>query len=1099
MLSHRMTGLARLWVPVLFSLIQVKAHSQNVDSRLQNVDTILRFQEPEVQLQKIFDTLIGRNIGVTWVPGYPDASQTIRLPNPCTADHALRLIVQKYDLNLSFIDSATRKDYNIVRKSYIFKVSVTESSGIPLPLANIYNMATQKTVKTDLDGNITLDLDHRGQSIVVSFAGMEPDTLSLTTTGYVTVRLRVKIASMAETIVRTGYEYGKPIILIPANRSVLSGTALSITSNNNPLGILTGQDAGSLATSTSGNSTSVLNILIHGQNSIFNSREPLLIVDNVILAAGNQSISNLPSGISAGSQSVLSYLDPSSIERIEILKDAEATAIYGARGANGVIIITTKRAKASGKPRWAFQLTTGIGHTTNLIPLMDSKDYVALMTEAYKNDNIPIDPNNPPSFKAWGTSSANNWQKFIMNDASHTYRFLSSVVGGNTAFSYYAGVSGTQESSPYPTHPTHRRLNSITNLHYHSDNNKLDITLHGLLGWDRNQQFMWLDPSMLQLLTPNVPITPNALKDAQGHMVTMIGSSYFLNPYYFLNQPATSNGHNHLLNAFLTWDFYKYLTARVNIGVNESLSKEIGLSPIDPTLAPIGSSYFARTLYRSTILEPQLSFNKNYGRWVVNLLSGATIQNHISDISSLSATGYSNNDSLSNPAFATDTSQEKLHMDFTYKSLFGRLSILLDSTYILNFSYRKEGSDRLYPTTYYGDFYSVGAAWIFTTNTFMRSIIHSMSLGRIRASYGVTGNDQMTNTFRTPGATSVIGSWVNQSSYTKPGINLDSKKDPWEKIDKLEFGLDLGLSDNKFQFGLVWYQNNSVNQLIPTGRLSTNTQVTFKSWRAEVLNQGWDIQFTSRNIDHKGFSWTTKFNWSFPSTRLISFPGLSQTILANDLKEGESLNVFRGYRYQGVDPTSGVFKFADLNHDGKITEADQTLVGRQDVTSFGGMTNIFRYKKLQLEFLIDARISTGINYIGTLFLIAPPGSANNQYNNTVIDLNDRWRAPGDQAKYQRASTGLLMNSAADTAAQAYGQSDALFENSSFIRLRRVCFSWLISPASTKEGKRHTEYSVYIIGQNLLTLSPYKGPSPELQSATAQPLMRTVELGLTVKI
>ncbi|HEY6902572.1 MAG TPA: SusC/RagA family TonB-linked outer membrane protein [Puia sp.] len=1074
MSNLRVIDCPRLRMAALFSLIHVCGYSQAPD-------TLLHFSKNEVTIGAVIREMNSIGFKLSWPPGYPDTTLSVRVANTSTMYKAVTSIGSKCNL----VPLRLPTGYSLVPDDqYTYNVVVTGFDNERLADASIYNTSTKRTEKTDPDGSKTLTLEQPGQSIIVTHIGMEPQTVLLDNEGTVLVHLNQSIPSLAATIVNAPYVHAKPAILIPENRTEVNIPRQDrIPSNNNPLDILTGRDPGCLTLRSNGSSTSVVNIRIHGKQSAYNSCEPLYIVNNMIFAPANLSISNLPPGISGGTLSPFSYIDPADIESIAVLKDAEATAIYGARGANGVILITTRHAKQSRKTRWDVHLGTGVGYPTGKLRLMNSNDYYKLMTEAYKNDNIPIDPNYPPSFKTWGTSAYNNWQKFIMGDAVPFYNFQASATGGTQRLSYYGGVSGLQESSPYPSYPMHRRLNTDFGLHHHSKDDRLDLKLQGLFGWDRNEQFMWLDPATLQLLAPNVPIGPGHLRDSQGRVITQIGNDYFLNPYYFLNQRTRADGHNYLVSGSATWKINPFITAYINTGVNEVLSGESGATPVDSTFSPIRTDYSARTVYRSKLFEPQLNFNKVFGRWSFDLLTGANIQSQRTYIRSSIDSGT-----------AGGRHSDSLSMNVTSKALVGRLSVLLDSTYIFNFSYREDGSDRLNPAIYYGGFYSMGLGWIFSRNTFIRNLLPSLSLGRLRASYGVTGNDQVNNTYR-PSLT-VPG--FTPTSYTQLGVNLDSQKAPWERIKKLEAALEVGLLKNTIQFSAVWYRNESTNQLIPTSAPAYGAPVTFKSWPAVVLNQGWDLQFKFQNLSRGNWNWTTVLNWSFPSTRLVRFPGLAQTILADDLVVGQSLDVVRGYRYLGVNPQTGLFQFADLNHDGKISTDDMTVIGKQGVTSFGGLNNIVQYKNFTFECLIDARIANGTNYLTALYQFNAPGTAISQYNNTVVDFNNRWRSPGDQARYQRASTGLLYNSAADSAAAYYLQSSAQLANTSFARVKRLSLSYQLPTPRRKDGKRHPVYNIHLTGMNLLTMSPYKGPSPELQSATVQPIMRSVEMGLNIK-
>lgn len=959
-------------------------------------------------------------------------------------------------------------------------------------------------ISTSTPGNITttnangIAVIPRKESVLVinvTYVGMLPATVKLTSAGDYDVLLRLKLKPLPKKIT-TGYTYSMDPAYVPANRPTLSGPQLNMVSTGNPLAALEGQETGVLYTQTNGSTSSSSNLSIRGQNSIFNSREPLYIVDNVIFAAQNLSMSNLISGISAGSQSPFSYFNMADIEAIEILKDAEATAIYGSRGANGVIIITTKRGKATktGQRRFDFQFNSGISQATGNLSLMNSSQYVALRTEAFYNDNITMNTTNAPDVKVWGTNRSTNWRKYLMGDG-RTYNFQSSVTGGTQLFNYYIGAGGSQESSIYLTHPLHQRLNTTFNFNFLSKNKRLDVQTSGFLGWDRNHQFLYKDPAWMQFLAPNAPVV---FKDAANHLINQSDGVSFINPLGFLYQPAISVSHNYLANLFFTYKILPFLLFRGNLGWSEVVSNETGETPIsvqDPLLSPTGTNYTAHTNYGNKLFEPQLEFKKSTRRWTQSLLAGVSYQRQSNNMRSLMATGYSSDSLLGDTTQAPFKLTDNQATTYSYKALFGRYAVILDSTYILNLSYRREGSNRLDPHTYYGNFYAGGAAWLFSKLTFVNRALPFISQGRLRASYGVTGNDQVGNYYNNNPVD--LGSSVLQIIPSWPYANrLFSGHQTWERITKLEIGMDLGLLKDRIHADLAWYQNRSTNQLIPIQLPVKDSAIVYRNWPTLLQNRGFEIKLAFQNIRSKNFSWTTWFNWSFPTNKLIKFEGLSGTIYANKLIIGKSLNTAQGFVSQGVNTATGLYQFEDRDGDGKITAADKTVIGRRGVTSFGGMDNVFQYKNVQVEFLFDARFATGLNYLAWLFLSNPPGSNLGSYNNTVTALDDRWRSKGDNATFQQASTGLLFHSRAGDAINNYISSNAMLVNSSFVRLRKMQITYQL-PFHLCSKMHLSEVSIFAIGQNLFTLTPYKGPSPELQDATSEPILRTTEIGLRV--
>jgi TonB-dependent starch-binding outer membrane protein SusC len=261
-----------------------------------------------------------------------------------------------------------------------------------------------------------------------------------------------------------------------------------------------------------------------------------------------------------------------------------------------------------------------------------------------------------------------------------------------------------------------------------------------------------------------------------------------------------------------------------------------------------------------------------------------------------------------------------------------------------------------------------------------------------------------------------------------------------------------------------------------------------------LQNSGWEFNGSARMIARQNFSWTIDLNWSLPVNRLLSFPNLNQTPFGNILVVGQSTAVDQGWRFTGVDPTTGIFQFRDLNHDGQITDSDRTVVGHLDPKGFGGINNTLRYKHFQFSFLLDARIITGSNYLTALYANNPPGSFSYSTANAPTALNGRWQKIGQESNFQQVTT-TLTTTPASSAISYYTSSSALLANASFLRLKKMMLSY---QASIKLGQQyHTTLTIFVAGDNLWTITAYKDVDPEIQSATILPLLRTVEAGVSL--
>jgi hypothetical protein len=312
----------------------------------------------------------------------------------------------------------------------------------------------------------------------------------------------------------------------------------------------------------------------------------------------------------------------------------------------------------------------------------------------------------------------------------------------------------------------------------------------------------------------------------------------------------------------------------------------------------------------------------------------------------------------------------------------------------------------------------------------------------------------------------------------------------WENNKKLEAAIELGIFKNKLFLSTSYYRNRSDNQLInyplPT---QTGSQNVVANLPALVQNSGLELVVTSKNITSAKFRWTTSLNLTIPHNKLISFPGLASTSYNGLYVVGKPLSVINSYKYLGVDPSSGIYTFADLNKDGDFTPADYQVSGNLAPRFYGGLINSVSYHNFQLEFLFEFKKQTGKNYLYQFFNNFP-GFISNQ---PEIVLN-RWQKPGDIAEVQQF-IGSFTNFPAIIASNVLlPNSDAVYSDASFIRLKNISLAYNI-PGDILRRMKISGIKAYINAQNLLTITKYKGLDPETQNMYVLPPMKTIAAGI----
>lgn len=969
-----------------------------------------------------------------------------------------------------------------------FTITVRGPDGGTLPNVSLRLKRSGQKLTTNKDGMVTARWE-KGmelETVRCSVAGMQTEIKTITAPDPLTIYLTESFSTLLDFVIY-GYVMDSRL-LVPADRTVMTGHQLHYSPGTTISSILSGQVPGLLSTMTSGVHGAAYNTTIRGRSSIMNGSSPLYIIDNVPFAPGDHSISNITSGSSAGSLSPFSFISLGNIEKVEVLKDADATAIYGTRGANGVILITTKHGLA-GTPTLTIEASTGISQTTTRPHLMDIHQYSQLRREALKNDGLTINNFNAPELTQWDTTISRDWGKWLIGGPAYTHGLEASLSGGNNHTRYYAGLSGLRETNVFPNRPAHNLLNIATTINHFSADNRWNIQTSALLGWDWNHQFI-IDPAQLQFLVPNTP----PLQNKAGNISFSSNQVSFYNPLSLLNNPYKATSHNYLFNAITNYRpvlSVPAFTIKLNLGVNEVQNRELSLIPIrsqDPSYAPTGTSYFATTTYRSAIAEQLLQYKKDTGKFTFNILGGASWQMQWSSMSDISAIGFTSDINLLQTSLAPSSVSDSSDKHYHYMGLLSRLNVNWNKKYSLSLSGRREGSTQFSTNPRFGNFMAISPAWIFSNEPFFKKISKVVSFGKLRGSYGITGNDLIGAHTYPEG---LHGLLQKVPAYNFPAIIPSGPT--WETTRKTDISIDAALWKDRLSFSASWYRNVSDNQLLPDS--TTGPNHIYHSWPIRLANKGWEFSLTSNNINRKDLQWFTTVNLSLPVNRLVSGP--LPYSYARNLVPGQSVNVLRGYRYAGVDSKTGLFSFRDLNGDGKLTEADMTVIGKLDVTCFGGLSNTFRWHQWQLECLAEGRIQKGINAQGVLYAYTPPGSISSglSFSNTTTELNNRWRQPGDQAQYQKLTTSS--NSEAGKAINNYVSSSAMLVNTSFVRLRKLNLSYQL-PAPLLMRMKMSAGSLYIEGQNLFTLTPYKIADPELQSVLVMPPLRSVEAGIRVK-
>ena len=985
-------------------------------------------------------------------------------------------------------------------------------------IASVLVKGTQNGATSNAAGYFTLkEVDENATLIITSInieGAVEVKVESRTNVGEIVTVTKVDIGD--EVVVKTNYWETRKR-LNPGNITKISGKEISKNPVSDPMAALQGRVPGMSITQSNGNPGAAFKIEIRGRTQIDRingaSNDPLYIVDNVPIASGNEYINQLGSAISQSSLSGLSPLysiNIADIESIEVLKDADATAIYGSRGANGVILITTKKGNA-GKPKFNLNVSTGFS-VAPLPDMLTTKEYVAMRKEALQNDGLDLttlanssslsNRNKVYDLAQYDTLRDNNLTKQLIGGTARTTDVQGSVSGGSDLTQFILAGGYRRETTVVPGSFPNSRASGRFSVTTTSPNKKFkgDFTASYTSTLNTSTS---TDLSFALSLPPNYK-----LYEDNGDLAWNEGGYKSNNPLAYILQKYKSKTTTLNTNAVLSYKILPGITLKSSIGYNFITSDEdrvrpsTAVNPLDRTGAD-GIYTFGHSTFKSWILEPQLEYRKSFGKGVLNTLIGGSLQSQEHKGYNIFISGFEDDSQIGTLAVVTAnmfSAPSSNFSEFKYGAFFGRINYTYNDKYVLNLTGRRDGSSRFGPDYRFSNFGAIGTTWIVSDEAFMKKISF-VSFAKIRASYGVTGNDKISDYKYQD----VYESGFSTNSYNGlTALTPSTLYNPelhWERNAKAEVAIDLNFIEDRIQFSASWYSNRSSDPLVnyPLPAVTGYNGVVNNLNGVIVQNQGLELELFSRNIERKFFRWVTGFNITIPSNKLLKYPDFEESSYTGSYVIGQSLNTVIAGHVVGVDPATGLYLLEDYNHNGKFDPAidgDFKPQFNTDPDFYGGLQNSISYKGISLDFLFQFNKQMGKNWIASYTsFTSPVGAVGKNYPNIVLD---RWQNPGDVTAIQKFTTSA---SILDLAKLNGGHvpaffSDLQYTDVSFVRLKNVSLSYNL-PEKLLRRSGISSFRIYVQGQNLLTFTPYKIGDPETASLTSLPPLRTIVAGAQI--
>ncbi|SDC25290.1 SusC/RagA family TonB-linked outer membrane protein [Pedobacter soli] len=959
---------------------------------------------------------------------------------------------------------------------------VTESDGKALPGATISIKNSSTAVQSSSDGTFTIHTKTTGGTLSITYTGYR--TKEITFNGSqknLEIKMQESTNSFDDIQV---IGYGK------TTKKLNTGSVSSISAEQieqqpvtNVLSALSGRMPGVFIQTTNGLPGGNISVQIRGKGSLAAGTDPLYIIDGVPydgapVGKGNTDVLNI-----AGAVSPLNNISPADIESISILKDADATSIYGSRGANGVVIITTKKA-ASGPTRFELNIQQGASTVSARPKLIDLQDYLSMRRAAFANDGLipssdPTSANYAPDLTIWSQTQQTDWVDYIFGHTANSTNLQTKISGGkgNTTFS----VSGNfrSEGTVLPGNNSYLRGGMSAQIQHLSEDQKFSIRAISQLSRqnsDLSNIVSNLDRSYLT--APNYPFySPDgSVNWYAGNLLAEINAR---------SKNATDNS---ITSLDLSYRILPSLSFRVNSGYTRTSYDQKFISP-SSSLQPgiLNSTNFSFTGTQSFISEPQLDYNLRLGKHKFSFLLGGTYQMKSSERRSIIARGYTLESLMENPGSAATVTATGTSTNYRYASLFGRVTYNLMDSYIINLTLRRDGSSRFGPGNRFGNFGSAGASWIFSNLSWMKKNMPVLSFGKIRASYGSSGNDQIPDygylsTYSSPGSIVYQGIPVIRPSRIS---NADFK---WENTRKLDLGVELAFFKDALSLTADYYLSRSSDQLVSYAIPQISG---FSSYQANlpavIENSGWEFGISSSNFKGKHFTWTSSLNLTIPRNILKSFENFENSSYASIYEIGYDISRIRGYRSLGIDPATGKTRYAGQNGEVSATPYFNYTIGRSAPDFYGGLGNSMRWNSFEFSLLLQF-----VRQQSKGGLIRNPGGSG-AFNEFDLPV---WSQANPGATVPPPSTQFDFY---------YGQSSANIFDTSYLRIKNAALAYHL-PEKLAKKLGLGNLKVFAEGQNLYTfwkrnsgvIDPESGALSSTSGKNIPPL-KTFVLGLQLNL
>ena len=1015
-------------------------------------------------------------------------------------------------LLLSFFSLAAQNTDNIALTG-----KVTDKDGVALPGATVHLKNTTHEVSTDRDGVFRFLTGQKLPVVaLVTFVGYQPREVTITDRTSTIIQLQESTGKLNDVVV-VGYGTQRRKDLTSSISSVKQDEVASLPVASFDAQ-LQGKAPGLQINSNTGTPGDAAFVRIRGTTSINADNNPLYIIDGVFI--NNTSLQTINTG--GRSTSPLTDINPADIENVEVLKDASATAIYGSRGANGVIIVTTKRGKFNSPPRLNLDVSSGTNWAPKLWSLTTGPQHATLENEFYANSYADaLAAGNAAGIAKYQTApfigdslnptaAANRGNPALQKTYDRLHQLFRhgslqnydlSLAGGNQQTQYYFGGGYTHQDA------------DLRPLYFERASFKFNLD---------QKVTDWLQVGVSNNFSRTYRKQGRAGDGPDGGLLqSALHTPTYLPPFSATGQPLSYAGFDNLSVLIKYYDVHTislryignfYADAQIIPGLKFRTSWSLDYNNYNESQywnnltqdgAPPTNGLATSALTQNTtwIDEQTLTYRSHIGaEHNFGIVVGNTIQSNLITLTSAQGTGFPNNSYTDISSAATRTASQTWTKG-NLASFFGRVDYNFAGRYFIEGSFRADGSSKFGADNKWGYFPSIGGAWRLKNENFLRNV-HFLSDLKLRGSYGITGNQNGINNFAALGLWSGGFGYPDNASGDQPGTapqQLANKDLKWERTAQANIGLDIGLFQDRLTITGNIYDKRTTNVLLSLPIPGITGFQGYNSNAGIITNKGYEIGINSVNLKGHKLSWTTNFSISGNVNKVVSLPTPIYEYSRNwvVMQQGYSMYSFWLYKQLYVDPKTGASVFqGEVN--GALPASARQILGNAMPKFFGGLSNTFSYAGFDLSVLFSFQYGNKVMNLNRFF---GEGGGTRDANRVMFaDQLNRWTHVGQITNVPR-ETAFGLSYTTD-------QNSRFMENGSFARLKDLTFGYTL-PASVTRKWKLSNVRFYFVGSNLWLWTKYTGADPESNTTGIQtiqgldlgtpPQPRSIQFGINASI